>query len=82
MELSKEYLEALEVSRQAIEEYHEVASKYQNLEIGDQEFLAARAKYVKALHDFDAASVKEGTRAEEPDEGTEEAQEELFKEST
>jgi phage head maturation protease len=64
MELSKEYLEALAVSRQASDEYHEVAAKYRNLEIGDREFLAARAKHVKALHDFDAAFVKERTRAE------------------
>jgi hypothetical protein len=65
VELSKEYLEALEVSRKASEEFHALATKYRNLETGDREFLTARAQHVKALKDFDAAFIKERNRHEQ-----------------
>jgi hypothetical protein len=57
--VSEEYLEALEASRKASAEFHAVAAKYKNGEIGDREFLTARAVHVRALKAFDVAFATE-----------------------
>lgn len=60
--LSSEYIEALEASRIASRTFAAAQRAYRAREIGDAEFLAARALHDAALAAFDAAYDKEQVR--------------------
>jgi hypothetical protein len=55
MKMTKEYELALEASRKASREFAEAQTAYRARNIGDAEFLAAKAKHDAACKEFDAA---------------------------
>jgi hypothetical protein len=58
-ELSAEYEAATKKTNAAYYVYQEVVQKYRNMEIGDDEFLAAQKVYRAVLDEFDLAYQKE-----------------------
>lgn len=63
--LSAEYQAALETSNRAIAAFKKVQEAYRKQEIGDDDYLAARKVYDKAVEDFDKAIKKEQGKADE-----------------
>ena len=57
--LSTAYEEAIEKSNVAIRKFRDIQEKYRAQEIGDEEFLAGRREYDKAMAEFDEAMKKE-----------------------
>jgi len=56
---SAEYMAAIETSNRAIAAFKKVQEAYRKQEIGDDDYLAARKVYDKAVEDFDKAIKKE-----------------------
>jgi hypothetical protein len=63
--VSTEYEQAIEKSNVAIRKFKDIQEKYRAQEIGDEEFLAGRREYDKAMAEFDEAMRKEQEASEE-----------------
>ena len=61
--MSPEYAAALAEHNAAQAAFHAVTKAYRALEIGDDEYLAARAEYGRATKKFDEAFDREASRA-------------------
>lgn len=66
VEGSAEYQRAYEKSARAIREFNEAKRAYRAREIGDTEFLRARAAYDRAMAEYDAAYAAEQEREPNP----------------
>jgi hypothetical protein len=58
-EMSNEYAAALEAHNVAFAKFDAIRKAYRALEVGDAEFLAAKAEYEEATKVYDAAFAKE-----------------------
>ena len=79
---SAEYLAAIETSNRAIAAFKKVQEAYRKQEIGDDDYLAARKVYDKAVEAFDKAIKKEQGQAETPETQAIKDEAEFIEEST